>query len=187
MSTIAADGAAALPGWRRTVQRYVLPKFLVALLLYLRDRVIISFSSHVQLSGLVRFGRGSVVKPYSIIQTSGGPVVFGRNCTVSSFNHIAAGRAPLILGDNVRTGPHVAIVATTREYGRKDMLITAQGYKDKGIRIGNDVLIGAHATLVDGCEIGDGAVIGVGSVVSGKIPAYAIVFGVPAKVIFWRR
>ena len=176
-----------LPSWRRSAQRYLLPKCLVSLLLYLRYGAVVSLTSYVQFSRRVRLGRGTVVKPYSIIQTSGGQIEFGRNCIVSSFNHIGAGRAPLVFGDNVRTGSHVAIVATTREYRRKDVLIGDQGYKDKGIRIGNDVLIGSHAILVDGCEIGDGAVIGVGSVVNGKIPPYAVAFGTPAKVIFWRR
>lgn len=183
----AAVEATALSGWRRTAQRYLLPNFAVTLLIYLRDKAIVSMASRIQYSPLVRLGKGSVVKPYSIIQTSGGKVIFGKNCAISSFNHIAAGRADLIVGDNVRTGSHVTIVATTREYRRKDKLIIEQGYADKGIRIGNDVLIGTHAVLVDGCEIGDGAVIGMNSVVNGKVPPYSIVFGIPAKVIFWRR
>jgi len=182
-----AAQASALQGWRRTAQRYLLPSFIAALIIYWRDKALVSFSARVQLSPLVRLGKGSVVKPYSIIQTSGGRVIFGKNCAVSSFNHIAAGRADVIFGDHVRMGPHVTIVGTTREYRRRDQLIIKQGYADKGIRIGNDVLIGARAVLVDGCEIGDGAVIGVGSVVNGRVPPYAIVFGAPAKVIFWRR
>jgi len=171
----------------RTLQRYGLPRFVVSLLLFLRDGVKVSFSSKVQFTGLVRFGRKCVVKPYSIIQTSGGSVTFGHDCAISSFNHIAAGRADLIVGDYVRTGPHVTIIATTRNYRDKSKRVIEQGHADKGIRIGNDVFIGAGATLVDGCEIGDGAVIGVGSVVTGKVSPNAVVFGVPAKVIMWRQ
>jgi acetyltransferase-like isoleucine patch superfamily enzyme len=141
----------------------------------------------VQVSSLVQFGRGSVVKPFSIVQTSGGRVRFGKHCAIGSFNHIAAGQADVLGGDHVRTGPQVTIVGTTREYRRKDQLIVEQGYVDKGIVIGSDVLIGAGAVLVDGCEIGDGAVVGVGSIVTGKVPPYAVVFGAPAKVIYWRR
>jgi acetyltransferase-like isoleucine patch superfamily enzyme len=176
-----------LSGWRRTAGRFLLPRFAVALWVYARDRALISASSNVQLTSLIRFGRGTVVKPFSIIQSSGGTIQFGRKCAISSFNHIAAGNADIIAGDYVRTGAHVSIIATTREYGQRDRLIIEQGYKDRGIRIGNDVLIGANSVLVDGCTIGDGAVIGVGSVVTGNVPPYAIVFGSPAKVIFWRR
>lgn len=181
-----ADKEARLPGWKRSLQRYLLPPPLAALSIFLRDRALVSFASRVQVCEQVRLGRGTVVKPYSIIQSSGGRVVFGENCAISSFNHIATGMADLICGDYVRTGPHVTIVATTREHRRKDRRIIEQGYRDRGIRIGNDVLIGARAVLVDGCDIGDGAVIGVGSVVTGKVPPYAVVFGCPAKVVFWR-
>jgi acetyltransferase-like isoleucine patch superfamily enzyme len=182
-----AAHATALQSWRRTAQRYLLPSFIAALIIYWRDKALVSFSSRVQLSSLVRLGKGCVVKPYSVIQSSGGRVIFGRNCAVSSFNHIAAGRADIVIGDHVRMGPHVTIIGSTREYRRRDQLITEQGFADKGISIGSDVLIGARAVLVDGCEIGDGAVVGVGSIVNGKVPPYAIVFGAPAKVIFWRR
>lgn len=171
----------------RTLQRYGLPRFLTSVLLFLRDGVKVSFSSRVQFTGRVKFGRKCVVKPYSIIQTSGGSITFGQDCAISSFNHIAAGRADLIVGDYVRTGPHVTIIATTRNYRDKSRRVIDQGYADKGIRIGNDVFIGAGATIVDGCEIGDGAVIGVGSVVTGKVAPNAVVFGVPAKVIMWRQ
>ncbi|QSO45452.1 CatB-related O-acetyltransferase [Alicyclobacillus mengziensis] len=52
--------------------------------------------------------------------------------------------------------------------------------------IGNDVWIGANAVVLRGAVIEDGAVIGAGAVVSGKIPAYGIAVGVPARVIRYR-
>jgi virginiamycin A acetyltransferase len=54
------------------------------------------------------------------------------------------------------------------------------------IIIGNDVWIGAQCVILSGAEIGDGAVIAANSVVSGKIPPYAIVGGSPAKLIKYR-
>lgn len=54
------------------------------------------------------------------------------------------------------------------------------------ISIGNDVWIGAHALILSGATIHDGAVIAANSVVTGEIPAYAIVAGSPAKVIKYR-
>lgn len=177
-----------LAKWSRTAQRYLMPNFVWSAILYFRDGALVSFASRVQSGRLVRFGKGSVVKAYSIVQTSGGSVVFGRNCAIGCFNFIAAGGgADLIAGDQVRIGPHVTILATTRNLRRKDTPIVDQGYADKGIRIGNDVLIGAGATLLDGCEIGDGAVIGAASLVTGKVPPYSIVVGSPARVVDWRR
>jgi acetyltransferase-like isoleucine patch superfamily enzyme len=49
--------------------------------------------------------------------------------------------------------------------------------------IGNDVWIGANATILSGVVIGDGAVVAAGAVVVNNVPPYAIVAGVPARVI----
>ena len=52
--------------------------------------------------------------------------------------------------------------------------------------IGNDVWIGANAIILQGVTIGDGAIIAAGAVVTKDVPPYAIVGGVPAKVIKYR-
>ena len=49
--------------------------------------------------------------------------------------------------------------------------------------IGNDVWIGANAVIMPGVSVGDGAIIGAGSVVTKNVTAYSIVAGVPAKTI----
>lgn len=51
------------------------------------------------------------------------------------------------------------------------------------IDIGNHVWLGARAVILGGSEIGDGSVIGLGSVVKGKIPNNCVAAGIPAKVI----
>lgn len=52
--------------------------------------------------------------------------------------------------------------------------------------IGNDVWIGSRAQVLAGVKIGNGAVIGAGAIVTKDVPAYAIVGGVPARVIRYR-
>lgn len=54
------------------------------------------------------------------------------------------------------------------------------------VRIGNDVWIGARAMVLDGVTIGDGAIIGAGAVVTKDVPDYAVVGGVPARVLRYR-
>lgn len=57
------------------------------------------------------------------------------------------------------------------------------GYRCK---IGNDVWIGCYSIILEGVEIGDGAIIAANSVVTKSVPPYAIVGGNPAKFIKWR-
>lgn len=52
--------------------------------------------------------------------------------------------------------------------------------------VGNDVWIGCHAVILSGVAVGDGAVVGAGSVVTHDVPPYAIVAGVPARVLRYR-
>lgn len=52
--------------------------------------------------------------------------------------------------------------------------------------IGSDVWIGAGAIVLDGVDIGHGAIVAAGAVVRESVPPYAIVGGVPAKVIRYR-
>lgn len=59
-------------------------------------------------------------------------------------------------------------------------------YENKRTQIGNDVWIGARAIVLDGVYVGDGAIVAAGAVVTKDVPAYAIVGGVPARVIRYR-
>lgn len=52
--------------------------------------------------------------------------------------------------------------------------------------IGSDVWIGANAIIMQGVTIGDGAIIGAGAIVTKDVPSYAIVVGIPAKIIKYR-
>ena len=54
------------------------------------------------------------------------------------------------------------------------------------VKIGNDVWVGANSLVMGGITIGDGAIIGAGSIVTKDVPSYAIVVGSPAKIIKYR-
>lgn len=56
----------------------------------------------------------------------------------------------------------------------------------KRVEIGNDVWIGDSAQVLRGVKINDGAIVAAGAVVTQDVPSYAIVGGVPAKIIRYR-
>jgi galactoside O-acetyltransferase len=170
----------------RTAQRYLLPGFVVALYYSFRFRCGISPKAIVQVSSKIRIGRGTVVKPYAVIQTNSGRITIGEDCSIGNFDIISTYETDVVLGNQVRIGPHVAIMGAVRNFARKDQLIVNQGYRQRGTRIGSDVLIGAGAKIFD-VTIGDGAVIGAGAVVTKDVAPYQIVTGVPAKVVGERR
>lgn len=68
----------------------------------------------------------------------------------------------------------------------KDMPAHDEYWVAKPITVGNDVWIGDHVRVKNGVNIGDGAIIGMGAIVTKNIPPYAIVAGVPAKIIKYR-
>lgn len=86
------------------------------------------------------------------------------------------------IGKFVSIAPNVVIVGSNHNY-KEHSLIKKQGLSSKGIEIGDDVWIGANATILDGVSIGDGCVVAAGAVVTKSIPNYSVVAGVPATII----
>ena len=81
--------------------------------------------------------------------------------------------------ENVSTFPFKAAFF---EGGRSD----DEGYFPETISVGNDVWIGSRAIIVANVTIGHGAVIAAGAVVVKDVPPFAVVAGVPAKVVKMR-
>lgn len=88
---------------------------------------------------------------------------------------------------------HPAFYSLKKQYGFT--YVNTQKFKEfryvdnqeqYSVSIGNDVWIASYVTLLEGIKIGDGAIIAAGSVVTKDVPPYAIVGGVPAKVIRYR-
>ena len=89
----------------------------------------------------------------------------------------------ITIGCNVLIGPHTVIVSADHRFDRRDIPITQQGLTCEWIVIQDDVWIGAHCTILKGTKIGQGSVIGAGSVVTGRVDPYSIMAGNPAKLI----
>ena len=171
----------------RIAQRYLVPRWVVSLYLLLKYKALVSPKARVQFSQQISFGKGTVVKPFAVIQTQGGHISIGHDCAISSFNHISTGIREVKIGNYVRIGPSVTILGGSRNFKKRSVRIMDQGSFHEGVTIGDDVFIGAGAVIMPGCHIGEGVVIGANSVVTRDFPPYAVVAGVPAKIIGERR
>lgn len=171
----------------RILQRYFVPRWFASFYYFAKYRCLISRDARVQFSNQISFGRGTVVKPFAVIQTQGGRISIGRDCAVSSFNHISTGTEEVKIGDFVRLGPNVTILGVTRDFKASGVRVMEQSSINREVAIDDDVFIGAGAVILPGCRIGQGAVIGANSVVNNDIPGNTIVAGAPAKCIGTRQ
>lgn len=108
----------------------------------------------------------------------------GKNITVGKRVFINSGccfqdQGGIEIGDDVLIGQQVVIATLNHDLNsekRANMI-------PKPVKIGNKVWIGAHATILSGVTLGDGAVVAAGAVVTKDVPKNVVVGGVPAKII----
>ena len=116
----------------------------------------------------------------------GDRVVFGEG------TRILTTRAKVIFGDDVMLGPNVTVVTGDHriDIPGRTMISVTDAEKlpenDRDVVFEGDNWIGANATVLRGVTVGEGAVVSAGAVVTKDVPPYAIVGGVPAKVIKMR-
>lgn len=171
----------------RSIQRYLIPRFISSLYFFMKYKCLISPLAKVQVTKNISFDKGTVVKPFAVIQTNSGKIAIGKKCSINNFVQIANGDAEIRIGDYVRIGPSVTILSSSRNYKKKNEFILYQGSTHATTTIEDDVLIASGAIILKGCHIGRGAVIGAGSVVTKDVPPYSVVVGIPAKVIGERK
>jgi acetyltransferase-like isoleucine patch superfamily enzyme len=101
----------------------------------------------------------------------------------SSFNRNTVLRGKYKIGNYVAVGPNCSIMGFNHRFDNTTELISKQGRTVKGIIIEDNVWIGANSVILDGVTIGEGCVIGGGSVITKSIPPFSIAVGNPCKVI----
>jgi len=105
----------------------------------------------------------------------------GKFCSLASNVSVTLGKHPTSY-----VSSHPAFYAVTQPLAKTFSPQDKFEPFNERTKIGNDVWIGQGAMIMDGVVIGNGAVVGAGAVVTKNVPDYAIVVGIPAKVIRYR-
>ena len=109
-------------------------------------------------------------------------VRLGKNVKVQAFAFIPEG---VTIEDGVFVGPHACFTNDTypRATNEDGSLQSASDWKMVPTLVREGASIGANATIVCGVTIGKRAMVAAGAVVTKNVPDYALVAGVPARVI----
>jgi UDP-2-acetamido-3-amino-2,3-dideoxy-glucuronate N-acetyltransferase len=106
----------------------------------------------------------------------------GANCKISSHSFICEG---VTIEDDVFVGHHVVFIndRLPRAVNERGALQTSDDWTAHPTRVERGASIGSGAVILCDITIGEGAIVGAGSVVTKNIPPRAIVVGNPARVI----
>lgn len=140
------------------------------------------------------FGEKNTIYPYvSLKEVSLGDLTYiaqgteivktriGKFCSIGPDCKIGLGKHP----SHTFVSTHPAFFSTL-EQAQVSFVDKSYFEEYENIVIGNDVWLGANVVVVDGVSISDGVIVAAGSVVTKDVPPYAVVGGVPAKIIKYR-
>ena len=131
-------------------------------------------------------GEGSIISRNCVIQCKTAAITIGHSADIGC-NVILTANDSISIGNNVLIAGNCYIGGGRYRTDRLDIPMMKQGLYTKGpIVIGDDVWLGAGATVLDGVQIGRGCIVGAGAMVTKDLPEYAIATGVPAKIVKYR-
>jgi len=110
----------------------------------------------------------------------------GDNSGVGDFARISSG---VTIANDVMIGKHLRILTVNHKTDRTDIPMRTQGFEEVSpLHIANDVWICDNVIITPGCcNIGNGAIIAAGAVVTKDVEPYSVVGGNPARVIRFRK
>lgn len=127
-----------------------------------------------QVSPEARIGQGTVIGAFCFVAAG---AVIGRGTRIQSHTSVFRG---VVLGEDVFVGPGAMFTNVKRP---RAAIVRAPDFDETHVDDG--ATIGAHATLVAPVRVGRFAMVGAGAVVTKDVPPFAIVTGVPARVVGW--
>ena len=174
--------------------------------LRMRPDVRASWLTHIANADGITCGRGVVLdREVSVKGGESGDcaLLIGDQVTIRAGSYVSARRGQVAIGDHGYLGhytwiggqgvtrigpwflcaPHVVIVSSNHDFRQSNRPYALQEEIPSTVVIGRNVWVGAGSVILPGTQIGDHAVIGAGSVVTGDVPGYSLAAGVPAEVI----
>ena len=145
----------------------------------------------------IRYGRKSdliraIIKGYTGIHVGKYSYGFEHLCFKNSPIREIGAFTSIAEGVNISKGNHAITTVSShpffflKDFGFRNNDLPETAPKNGPVSIGHDVWIGRDVTILTELTIGHGAVIAAGAVVTKDVPPYAIVGGIPAKVIRYR-
>ncbi|HBB66162.1 MAG: hypothetical protein A2049_04980 [Elusimicrobia bacterium GWA2_62_23] len=116
---------------------------------------------------------------------SPGNVSIGDFCCINHGTDIG-GAGGVEIGNYVLIGPNCQIITANHKHSAWDVPISRQWIEEAPVKLGDDVWLSANVVVLPGVTIGRGAIIGAGAVVTKDVEPFAIMGGVPARLIKYR-
>jgi len=124
-------------------------------------------------------GHGTKIRCHEGEVRIGAKTVLGQECTISAYQHVSIGRECIVADRTMLIDFDHGVVEVERP-------VREQGIYKQDVRVGHNVWVGYGACFLRGVEVGDNAVVGTYAVVTGDVPANAVVGGVPARILRMR-
>jgi acetyltransferase-like isoleucine patch superfamily enzyme len=144
---------------------------------------IVAFSANgVSLGDSVTIDSRTSLRATAVIRNLGTGISVGDRTAIGA-NNVILGQGGVEIGSDCLFGPNVTLLSENHASASTIVPIRVQGEVRKKLVIGDDVWIGAGATVLGGVTVGSGAIIAAGAVVSKDVAEYTVVGGVPAVLL----
>lgn len=148
-----------------------------------KNCVIDGYSSEkIEIGNCVKIGAYSTLSSTSHMSKYGKGLKIGNNSAVGQFTEFGAAGG-IEIGNDVIMGSYISFHSENHNFENHNLLIREQGVTSKGIKLGNNIWVGAKVTFLDGCIVGDNSVVAAGAVVNNVYPANSVIGGIPAKIL----